>query len=66
LSNSVHDQNAFLSGTKIEPLKSPVKYHVAHDPFDNGVAGEDFDIAKTHDAPLNSRVKRESYQLIFQ
>jgi hypothetical protein len=56
---SEQDQNALLSGSKIEPLKSPIKYHHCdHD--DHGVIGEDFYIQETHEEPLRSELKRES------
>jgi hypothetical protein len=47
-----------LSESKIEPLKSPVKYHQwGHDSM--GVIGEDWDIQETHEQPLHSDLKRE-------
>merc|ERR1711879_339199 len=54
------DQDALYSGAKIEPLKSPVKYHQPHS--DHGVLGEDFFIQETHEAPLDSPLKHHHLQ----
>lgn len=35
-----------------------------HDEGDHGVIGEDLDLAKSHEAPLNSNMKRE-YSIRF-
>ncbi|KAF2276581.1 uncharacterized protein EI97DRAFT_458496 [Westerdykella ornata] len=58
---NAQDQNVLYSSSKIEPLKSPVKYHQPHD--NHGVIGEDHDIEEDHLEPLRSEIKHHHIQL---
>ncbi|KAF2196076.1 hypothetical protein GQ43DRAFT_445435 [Delitschia confertaspora ATCC 74209] len=52
-------QDANFSGTKIDPLKSPMKVHSPHS--DEGVIGEDRDIEHAHLQPLDSVLKHHHH-----